>query len=301
MKKILILGSEGFIGSHLVAYFLKNNWSVYGCDLHDLAVTAYKYSRLSPRFDGLEAIFQKEQFDACINAAGNGSVPFSVEHPVRDFQANCGDTLTILEHIRHYNAQCRYVHISSAAVYGNPASLPVSESALPSPLSPYGWHKLMAEQLCKEYHTLYNMPIAVARLFSVYGPGLKKQLFWDIYNKMQVAEDRIPMWGTGKESRDFIFISDVVHAIELILRKSPMEADVYNVASGEETTIEFAAQQLVNGWNPLLKLDFNRQVREGDPLNWRGDINKLLDLGFRATVGLEQGIQKLTQWLKSLN
>lgn len=301
MKKILVLGSEGFIGSHLVAYYLKHSWTVFGCDLHDLAVSAYNYTRVSPGFGELEEIFQKEQFDACINAAGNGSVPFSVEHPVRDFQANCADTLTILELLRHHNPICRYLHISSAAVYGNPTTLPVSETALPAPLSPYGWHKLMAEQLCKEYHTIYGMPIAVARLFSVYGPGLKKQLFWDIYNKMQVTDDRIPMWGTGKESRDFIFIADVVQAIDLILNRSSMQADVYNVASGSETTIQTAAKQLVNGLNQQLTLDFNRQVREGDPLNWRADINKLVALGFRVNVDLEQGIQKLTQWLKSLN
>jgi len=82
-----------------------------------------------------------------------------------------------------FNNKCKYLHISSAAVYGNPKQLPVKETDNCQPLSPYGWHKWMSELICQEYFRLYNIRSLIVRPFSVYGPGLRKQLFWDLYGK----------------------------------------------------------------------------------------------------------------------
>ena len=114
---------------------------------HTLSYTYYKISRLPGQF---EDIFIEEKYDACINASGSGNVNHSVMHPLEDFELNTFDTARILDAIRKHNKACKYLHISSAAVYGNPAHLPVNEEMACKPLSPYGWHKLMAEQLCKE-------------------------------------------------------------------------------------------------------------------------------------------------------
>jgi len=300
MLKILIIGSEGFIGNHCVKYFQQNNWEVYGCDLLDYASGNYNYTKISRLQPSFEEVFSVNTYDACINASGNGSVPISIAHPANDFEANCSDVMGILELIRLKNIKCKYIHISSAAVYGNPKKLPIAENEYIAPLSPYGWHKYISEILCKEYHILYSVPVVIVRPFSIYGPGLHKQLFWDLYQKCKPQPDELMLWGTGKESRDFIYISDLVEALNIILLNSPMQADIYNLANGIEITIEDAAAQFISNFNSSIKLSFNNQQRPGDPVNWKADITKLNSLGYNAKYNFAEGIRETTQWLKNL-
>jgi dTDP-glucose 4,6-dehydratase/UDP-glucose 4-epimerase len=297
--RILIIGSEGFIGRHCVLYFMQMGWEVYGCDLLDYASVKYNYTKISRLQPSFSDVFTKTKYDACINASGNGSVPVSITYPLSDFEANCSDVIRILEFIRLKNHKCKYIHISSAAVYGNPQQLPVAESVQLSPLSPYGWHKLIAENICREYHQLYKIPIVIVRPFSIYGPGLRKQIFWDIYTKFKETPENITLWGTGKESRDFIYIDDMVLALKLILEASPMQADVYNLASGNELTIQDAANMLIENLSAV-KVNFNNQQRPGDPINWRADISKLNTLNYTPKYTFAQGIKQTAQWLKDL-
>ena len=296
--RILIIGSEGFIGSHLVTWFLKKNWEVSGVDLVEYPRQKYEYtklSRLSPEYDEL---LGEKPYDICINAAGNGNVSFSVEHPVKDFEANVLDTIKLLEAMRKFAPGCRYIHISSAAVYGNPRQLPIREEDSCLPVSPYGWHKLISEQICKEYYLIYKIPTIILRPFSVYGPGLRKQLIWDLYGKLKGSSEVI-LFGTGGESRDFIYIEDLVLAIHIIIEKAAFNASCYNIACGEEITIE----KICFLFNSFLaagrNIKFNQEIRKGDPANWRADINKLTELGFSPMVKLEDGLRQTFEWLQS--
>jgi nucleoside-diphosphate-sugar epimerase len=300
MKKVIVLGSEGFIGNNLVHHFKGKGYEVFGCDLFETSLDNYTYfkvSRLSPEWD---EIFGEYIFDYCINAAGSGNVPYSVLHPFTDFEANTLDTIKVLDAIRRYSPACRYLHISSAAVYGNPDRLPVTEDTPLRPLSPYGWHKLMAEHLCTEYHTVYGIATAVARPFSVYGPGLKKQLFWDLFRKYLHHDGTVELWGTGTESRDFIYIADLTECFQRIIELAPMSGETYNVASGEETTISKAVEIFMARQANPPAIRFNGQVRKGDPLNWKADISRLTSLGFTAGTGLETGIGKIVDWMGQL-
>jgi dTDP-glucose 4,6-dehydratase/UDP-glucose 4-epimerase len=295
--KILVVGSEGFIGSHCIDFFSARKHEVVGVDIHDYPSQKYQYikvSRLSPELD---EVFADQHFNAVINAAGSGNVSYSMTHPVIDFEANVLDTIRILDIIRKYRLETKYIHLSSAAVYGNPAELPVSEMAACVPLSPYGWHKLMAEQLCKEYTTVYNLRTAMLRPFSVYGPGLKKQLFWDINQKLIQKGKAIQLYGTGNESRDFIHVRDLVIAIDYILNYGQMNGEVYNVASGVETSIKTAVESFLKYLAPDAQVNFNQVVREGDPLNWRANIVKLNHLGFTTSVDLQDGLKETAEWI----
>ena len=298
--KILILGSEGFIGSNLIKHFNKEGFQVYGCDLVDKPSAFFTYYQVEKSLLQWKNIFSQGQFDYCINAAGNGNVNFSLEKPFEDFQSNTLDTIQILEALRRFNPGCRYLHISSAAVYGNPVSLPVREDALCSPVSPYGWHKLMAEHACKEFSSIFDLPVAVVRPFSIYGPGLRKQLFWDVYQKFILNNGHVELWGSGEESRDFIYIDDVVRSFSLILSNAPMNGETYNIASGTEYTVREVVNKLFEyaGKKPLIT--FNQIAREGNPLNWRADIAAISSLGFSPSVHIDEGIRHLSEWLEGL-
>jgi len=105
--KILILGSEGFIGHHLIQHFLELQYSVHGCDLFETAHRrGYSYTRVSRLVPEWEEIFSKQEFDFCINAAGIGNVPYSMTHPLSDFESNTMDTMRVLDAIRKLNPSC---------------------------------------------------------------------------------------------------------------------------------------------------------------------------------------------------
>jgi UDP-glucose 4-epimerase len=295
--RILIIGSEGFIGSHLINRFNNPSNNLVGCDLFEAPKNNYTYikvSRLSPQWD---EVFSNQRFDVCINASGSGNVPYSMQHPLIDFEANALDVIRILEAIRKYNAECKYFHISSAAVYGNPATLPVKEEAAKLPLSPYGWHKLMSEMVCSEYRTIYNIRVAIIRPFSVYGEGLRKQLLWDICKRLS-ANGSIELFGTGQETRDFIHCDDLTSLIELLINKAAFEGEVYNTASGEETSIATIAHLFEDYFGGKKKISFSGETRAGDPLHWRADVSVISALGFSTSIRLEDGIQNYIHWFE---
>ncbi len=295
MADILIFGSEGFIGSNLASYYIRKGWKVSGIDRFDNPSIVYDYNKLLTMVDVAEFL-AVNHFDYIINAAGNGNVGFSVKHPLSDFESNCFETAGMLDAIRASGSKPSYVHISSAAVYGNPNQLPISEDSNLNPLSPYGWNKLISELLCKEYSQLNSLKCCIVRPFSVYGPGLRKQLFWDIYHRA-VGSKAVELFGTGRESRDFIYISDLVGAIDIIVESAPMTCETYNLASGFENSIHTVADLFLNEFNPKPSLIFNGLAKAGDPLNWRADISKINRLGFKTSISIEEGIHNTFNWI----
>lgn len=258
--------------------------------------TATKYFLVDVSNFDFQSIFAKHQFDVCINCSGAADVNDSVSHPSRDFELNTRNVFLLLNAIRQFNPKCRFIQISSAAVYGNPSTLPVRENSLLNPLSPYGFHKLMSENICREFYEMYNIQSCVLRIFSAYGIGLKKQLFWDLYQKFS-NKNQIELFGTGDESRDFIYIDDINRCIELIILKSDFKLDIYNIANGIEIKISEIAETFASLLKSQKKIIFNNQVRIGNPLNWCADISRLEALGYKPIVNLENGLQQYIAWL----
>lgn len=295
--KILILGCQGFIGAHLAVFLSKKGFTVAGCDLQETPVNQYIYYKISILSPDFESLFVNHAFDVCINASGSGNVGYSVSLPLSDFEANTHAVAKVLDTIRKFQPTCKYIHISSAAVYGNPISLPVKESAAMAPLSPYGYHKWMSEILCQEFHRLYQLPVCIVRPFSVYGENLKKQLLWDICTRLQTHTE-ITLSGTGQESRDFIHISDLLQLIDTLIGKGSFSGEVYNAASGRETSIYQVAKWFESYFAGTKKINFSGDVRKGDPLNWRADVTKVEALGYSPTVTLEAGIYDYIRWFE---
>ena len=298
MKKILVIGSEGFIGSSAVRYYKNQGYAVTGCDVieNDKVIDYYKVESKDPTY---HTIFEKVAPDYCLNASGAASVPFSFHDPMIDFELNVINVLKMLDAIRIENPETAFINISSAAVYGTPSKLPLSENADVIPISPYGWHKRQSELLCDEYANLYGLKTCSMRVFSAYGPGLRKQLFWDLYQKTREGKS-IELLGTGDESRDYIFVEDLIRATEVIAINANLRGEVINVATGIETTIREAATTFIKTQDWDGEISYSGSKRKGDPQNWCADISKIKEMGFNSEFSLEAGLKAYCRWLRDL-
>lgn len=302
MKKVLVTGINGFIGSNVSGIFLKNGYDVFGWDFKGNAVDGVKMSFVDLREyeavkNGLLAVLP----DYIIHCAGCADVGKSVVNPQIDFKGNVIATHNLLFAVHAIGLKrCRIIFLSSAAVYGTPDTLPISEKTSLKPVSPYALHKVMSEQVCHYFFCNYQMDIKIVRIFSAYGKGLKKQIFWDMFCKAEQT-GKLQMFGTGKESRDYIHIEDLVSAIYLVAAKAPKEENIYNIANGEEVPIYRVAEMFADIYGiEKEKIEFSGFVREGEPINWKADIKKLLSLGYKKSINIEQGIEGYIQWVKKL-
>jgi len=294
---ILIIGCNGFIGSHTFRYFTEKSYEVTGCDIKQASNKSFL---LLSDLSNLNLLLQNNKFDVCINASGSSTVGFSIQNQDQDYVLNFKNVQTILEGLIKYQPHCKFINLSSAAVYGNPEQLPINEDAPAKPISPYGKHKLLSEQLMKDFTKQHHCKALSLRVFSVYGPGLKKQLFWDIYQKSK-QNNTIELFGTGDETRDFIFIDDLMKALEIIILKANFDGSAINVASGKAITIEQAANTFIKCLGSNLNLSFNGMSKQADPVFWQADISRLQKLGFEANIDIEKGLKKYALWLQELN
>lgn len=300
MKKVLITGSNGFIGLSLMDLFEEKGYSVIGWDIINSSDDKIHKVEMQ-NYDSVKVELAKEKPNIIIHCAGSADVNKSVLDPKHDFDGNVNLTHNLLFALHELNMHStRVVFLSSAGVYGNPKSLPIVEESKLQPLSPYALHKVLCEEICKYFIENYGMDIKIARVFSAYGTGLKKQIFWDMFKKY-CNTGKLEMFGTGDESRDYINICDLVNAIYLIATKETFWT-IFNVANGEEITIKevteiFAKCMEIN----KSVISFNGVVREGDPLNWKADISKLKSIGYIKTVGVEDGIEKYCKWIRGQN
>lgn len=295
---ILIIGSKGFVGSHCSRFFNALNYVVVECDVVDSQEENY-YKIDSIQFD-FSSLFKQYGFDVCINAAGSANVAYSYEFPEKDFELNVSLVINLLGAIKTNSPNCKFINFSSAAVYGNPKELPIKEDTDLGPLSPYGYHKMLSENLLLEYHRFFKLQTCSLRVFSAYGPGLKKQLFWDVFQKSK-TNNNVRLFGTGNESRDFIYISDLVDAVACVINKGSFIGETINVATGTETTIHEAANILAGTLMPHTKIVFSGEVKEGDPINWKADISQLLAFGFVPKYKIEEGLLEYYNWLTKLD
>ncbi len=293
---ILVVGSEGFIGSHCCSYFGNDN-IVVSCDIRPQS-SKPNYIPLKT-FSEYAPLFKEKQFDLCINCAGAANVSDSFVNPQHDFTLNVQLVSVLLEAIRVHNPMCSFINLSSAAVYGNPISIPITESFPLNPISPYGAHKKIAEDLCSDYYNFFNIKTVSLRIFSAYGEGLMKQIFWDTFNKMKNS-DHVVLWGTGHESRDFIYIRDIMSVIEQVSKNNYFNGNSINVASGQEVSIHDAVYSLAGHLNWKGTIDFNSIERKGDPIRWKADISTAKQMGFKPQFTIETGLKKTAKWLLEL-
>ena len=291
--KILVIGSFGFIGSS-IKLALSENHEVHGADIINESQKNYT-SVKNPEL--LINLIKENKYDLIINSSGSANVQFSFDSPFEDYDLNVNNVFLHLNSIKKYAPKTKYLLLSSAAVYGNPNVFPICETNVIAPISPYGYHKLAAENLCKEFNDIFNIQTLIVRIFSAYGPGLKKQLFWDLHQKTLMS-DKVELFGTGEETRDFIFIYDLVKAIKLVITNSSFENNIYNIGSGYSTKIKDVAKIFYENSSKPIDYYFSNTALSGAPKNWSVNTDKLKAFGFEPQYSISKGIKKTSLWLQ---
>lgn len=296
-KTILITGCNGFAGSHLTRFFL-DQFEVHGADVSTSTVHPINYHCIDRHQPEYKSIFRNHQFDWCINAGGNGSVAFSLENPDLDFKMNVENVRKLLEAISETDKNCRFIQMSSAAVYGNLKKTLWNEQDDLQPISPYGINKLKSENLCKEYYEKHGVKSLVLRIFSLYGPGLRKQLLWDFYQRL-CANTSVTMHGTGNEERDFLFITDFVQIVNDLMKNENSSGQTLNIATGTATKVSDVLHLIKKISGEKTEINFNGIVREGDPVRMNADITALKKIIHPQFTNPEVSLSKTVAWMNS--
>jgi len=248
--KILITGGAGFIGSHMAESFLRGGWNVTVLDNFSSG-RRENLSHISDRITIIEGDIRDKSAvadamagsAAVVHLAALASVPASFLNPEETYEVNFMGTQNVLE-AAHRNKVSRVTFASSSAVYGDTEILPITEEAPENPLSPYGLSKLLGEKLCRFYNTAYGLPVTVFRFFNVYGP---RQNPFSEYSAVIpkflsiIKEGGTPViFGTGEQTRDFIYVSDLVQAHMLAIEGNYETAKNAENAKGSYETAKNA-------------------------------------------------------------
>jgi UDP-glucose 4-epimerase len=297
---ILITGVNGFLGRHTAAEAHALGWRVWGVDRSGVAPDfLHAYLPCPLPSPALVSFIEDARPAYCVHLAGMASVALSFQHPDLDFASGPPSVFSLLDSLRQSSPNCRVAFASSAAVYGNPASLPVTETHELHPISPYGFHKLQSELILREFYQLYRIPTVSLRLFSAYGEGLRKQVLWDMCRQV-IQSGQLHLRGTGGETRDFIHGRDAARGILTALRQGQLDGRAYNLAAGTETSIHQLANIVTKALESPVQPTFDGFVPPGDPLHWRADVTAMTALGFLFDQDLEAGVTHYAQWCRQI-
>ncbi|SRR5258708_13794688 len=300
----LVTGGAGFIGSHLVERLVELGAQVTVIDnlatghVENLNTVRSRIKIVSGDVGDLLRIKQLNlsEYQLVFHLAANPYIPPSVENPAYDYRVNLENTFTLLECLRLMTNPPRLMNTSSAAVYGNPASLPIHENDPTVPISPYGASKLAAERYTAIYSQLYGIRANSVRLFSAYGPRQRKQVVFDILRKLRDNPKQIELFGDGTQARDFAHVEDVTQAMILAATVAPGYGEVYNVASG----VSHSINQLVMAWCEVCNLSprimYTGHTRPGDAEKWEVNIDALQQIGYVPHVKLIAGLSTIRDW-----
>jgi len=305
-KKVLVTGGAGFIGSHLVEQLVAagavvmvvDNLST-GCRENLLSVDgAVQVYEQDIRQVAWEKMLSGQQYDFIFHLAANAYVPPSVERPAWDFDINLAGSFRLLEVLRSIKWPGVLLYVSSAAVYGDPVRVPIHEDDPTVPVSPYGVAKLAAERYLAVYSRLYGLRAASLRFFSVYGPRQRKQVVYDLIQKIGHNPTELFIHGDGTQVRDFNYVEDTARAAMLVAERDALRGEVYNVASGRECSIGELANMLCRILNVQPRFIYSGSVRPGDPEKWSVDTGRLVALGYQPEVSLEEGLRRTVEWFR---
>jgi len=314
MKKCLITGGAGFIGSHLVEECLDRGYRVVVLD----NLSTGKRENLPSDHRALEFIEgditdarqlstiarDHRDIDYVFHLAAIASITLSMKDPVYAHQVNFVGTLLLLNSFRDRGIR-KFLYASSSAVYGDTRKIPVREDALPAPISPYGADKIGGEYFLKIFNDSFGLPTVACRFFNVFGErqdpsspysGVVSIFFEKAAEKKRGTATVLPVYGDGNQSRDFIYVKDIALAMLYLAERDEVRGEVFNLGYGKRMTI----LELANKIKSLLDLEMEMRFeapREGDILHSQAAVQKLLATGYRYRYGFDQGLKRLAAFL----
>jgi len=304
-KKTIVTGGAGFIGSNLVDTLLEGGAEVIVIDnlvsgnMKNLERASesklFKFVEgdvrdselLDIQFQGVDYVFHEAAFV---------SVPKSVDEPVECNDVNVNGTITVLESARKANVG-RVVFASSAALYGNSPVLPKTEKMMREPVSPYGSSKLAAESYCLSYFDSYGLETVPLRYFNVYGPRQMDSPYSGVIAIFLglLSEGKAPtIFGNGMQTRDFVFVQDVVQANILAATHPNAPGKIFNVGTGTQVKLKEITQEMIDAFG-LTDVEIKyADERQGDIFDSYADISAITtELSYKPSYSLKQGIRKL--------
>ncbi|MDI3475703.1 MAG: UDP-glucose 4-epimerase [Thermococcaceae archaeon] len=302
-KLVVVTGGAGFIGSHLAWELVKDNEVIIIDNLYtgreENIPPGAKFIKADIR--DYEAIAELiSNADYVFHEAAQVSVVESIKDPIFTEEVNVLGTLNILKALLAGHG--KLIFASSAAVYGDNPNLPLKETERPRPLSPYGVTKWAAEEYLRVFHELYGLPVVSLRYFNVFGPRQTANQYAgviSIFINRALRGEPLVIFGDGKQTRDFIYVKDVVKANLIAAESRKANGRVFNVATGKETTILELAMKIIEITGTTSSIVFDKP-RPGDIRHSRADISEIRKLGFEPEWSLEEGLKKTVEWYSGL-
>jgi len=294
IKKAVVTGASGFIGSAMVRYLVEKGVKVTGFDRipckQDIC-ESYVYDMCQPGV--LDQHLDEET--VVFHFAAHADVASSVKDPRTDFNLNIMMLFEVLESVRRAN--CQLIFPSTGSIFDISNKLPLSEKAYVKPTSPYAASKVAGEAYCAAYHRSYGLNIKIARMFSVYGVGMDRFAIHDLIRKIQKNNMEIELLGDGNQIRDYLYIDDVVRGLALIAENGSPGED-YNLASGIPVKLIDLANLIATLMGlKNIKIIPTGKSFPGDVPRWYADITKIQSIGFKPKISLENGLLKTITWL----
>ncbi len=308
-KTCLVTGAAGFIGSHLCYRLLSEGCRVIGVDCftdyYDRSIKEKNIENLlqNPSFrllredvtgieqSGLEGEGIQWIFHQAAQAGVRASWGRDFEHYTHH---NVLGTQRLLEWARKIEPE-RFIYASSSSVYGNTGKLPMHEDDLPRPLSPYGVTKLAAEHLCNLYHQNFGLPAVSLRYFTVFGPGQRPDMAFHRFIKAVLAGNELTIYGTGEQTRDFTYVSDIIEANLSAAKTEGIEGRVYNLGGGSRISVNGVLEILgrISGQKVKVK---HEPIQAGDPPHTYADTERARsELGYSPGLSVEQGLELMME------
>jgi UDP-glucose 4-epimerase len=302
----LVTGGAGFIGSHLVKALINNNQKVVVLD--DLSMGNINNLPKSENLVFIEGdlgnkatvqdLFKTYDFEKVFHLGAVASVAASVENPLKTHQTNLEGSLYLLEEAKKNKNLKRFVFASSAAVYGDEPTLPKTEKSPIQPLTPYAIDKFASERYALSYYQLYGTPTAAVRFFNVYGinqnpsspySGVISILTDRLLSNKKGSEKSFTVFGDGEQTRDFVYVDDVVRALLLVSESKDALGHVFNVGTGNPVKL----MDMINIYKKISDVDLPlsyEEQRDGDIRESYADITALKSIGFAPEYTLEEGL-----------
>ncbi len=310
-SRILVTGGAGFIGSHLTDRLLNEGFEVTVFDNLDtgrLDNIAHHQGRKDFNFikgDIRDFNLVKKtmkNIDVVFHEAALASVVLSVKNPLLTNDINVTGTLNLLKASSDLHVK-RFIYASSAAVYGDTPSPQKREDMTPNPTSPYGVSKLAAENYVKLFHKVYGLETVSLRYFNVYGPRQRFDIQSAYGGAITIFTNRLlrnlppTIYGDGEQTRDFVYIQDVVEANMLALNTKNAAGEVFNIGTGINVSLNQVANTLKEIMNRKNIKNVHADPRPTDIKHGYADINKAQRiLGFYPKVPTKEGLTKLVKW-----